>query len=58
LIAMACGAWIRAMTPPLVAAGGELSFDPFGLFAAEGEGDRLPYNPAVLQAIQDSGKMG
>lgn len=45
------------MTPPLIAAGAELSSDPFGLFAAEGETDRIPYDPAILQAIQDGGKV-
>jgi len=52
---MARGAWIRAMTPPLLAAGAELDCDPFGLFAGDESDARLPYNPAVLQALQDGG---
>jgi hypothetical protein len=54
---MARGAWARAMTPAIAAAGGEIDGDPFGLFS-ESEGDgRLPYNPAAMQAMQDGGKV-
>jgi hypothetical protein len=56
---MARGAWVRAMTAAIKAAGGEIPVDPFGLFEESGsESPRLPYNPAILQAIQESGKFG
>lgn len=54
---MARGAWIRAMTPALVAAGVEVSSDPFGLFTEARTDARLPYNPEVLQALQDGGNV-
>jgi hypothetical protein len=38
------------MTPALIAAGGDVPHDPFGLFESE---IVTPYNPAVLQAVQD-----
>lgn len=52
---MARGAWARAMTPAMAAAGAEVEADPFGLFANE-DGGRLDYNPAVLQAMQDGNR--
>jgi hypothetical protein len=51
---MARGAWVRAMTPAIVAAGGEMEVDPFGLFG-ETNG-RVAYDPRVLEAIQNGGK--
>jgi len=53
---MARGAWARAMMPALAAAGADVDVDPFGLFADESGGAVAPYDPAVMQAIQDSGK--
>ena len=55
-MAMARGAWTRAMTPAVAAAGADVDRDPFGLFAAEKSNAIAPYDPAVFQAMQDDGK--
>ena len=54
---MARGAWARAMTPALAAAGAEVDLDPYGLFADQ-HSAIAPYDPAVLQMLQDNGKIG
>jgi hypothetical protein len=48
------------MISAITASGGKTPIDPFGLLDERGgdEGPRLPYDPAILQAIQDSGKFG
>lgn len=53
---MARGAWQRAMVPAIVAAGGEIESDPYGLFGDEGSGV-APYDPAIMQAMVDGGKV-
>jgi hypothetical protein len=61
---MAKGAWAKSMIVACAAlramqSGDDpLDLDPYGLFREQEPKDdgRLPYNPAVLQAIQDSGK--
>jgi len=56
-MAMARGAWARAMTGPLVAAGADVACDPFGLFVENASASPLPYNPAVLESLQDGNKV-
>lgn len=57
-------AWTAACVINATSMGGELvepnQLDPYGLLreAMPKDDGRLPYNPAVLQTIQDSGKFG
>ena len=57
-------AWTAACAINATSMGGEPvqpnQLDPYGLLqeATPKDDGRLPYNPAVLQTIQDSGKLG
>lgn len=52
---MAKGAWAKALIPPLAAAGAEIDTDPYKLF--DESGGIAPYDPAVMQALNDGRKV-
>lgn len=53
---MARGAWFKTVMSAKYVFGGQVDIDPLCLLGEAGDDGRLPYDPHVLQAIQDSGK--